>query len=56
MNENDFNLMDHCSIVSTPFKGEQLMGQIAIVGPTRIPYHQINKTLNYLAEVMSHVC
>tara|TARA_Y100000031_G_scaffold121888_1_gene136538 strand:+ start:19 stop:1050 length:1032 start_codon:yes stop_codon:yes gene_type:complete len=54
--ENDFNLMDHCSIVSTPFKGEQLMGQIAIVGPTRIPYHQINKTLNYLAEVMSHVC
>ena len=54
--ENDFHLMDHCSIVSTPFKGEQLMGLIAIVGPTRIPYHQIKKTLNYLAEVMSHVC
>ncbi len=54
--EHEYDLMDHCSIVSSPFKGEQLMGQIALVGPTRIPYHQLNKTLKYLAEVMSSVC
>ena len=54
--EHEFDLMDHCSIVSSPFKGEQLMGQLAIVGPTRIPYHKIKNTLNYLAEVISCVC
>ena len=54
--EHEFDLMDHCSIVSSPFRGEQLMGQLAIVGPTRIPYHQIKNTLNYLAEVISRVC
>ncbi len=54
--EHEFELMDHCSIVSSPFKGEQLMGQLAIVGPTRIPYHKIKNTLNYLAEVISCVC
>ena len=54
--EHEFDLMDHCSIVSSPFKGEQLIGQLAIVGPTRIPYHKIKNTLNYLAEVISCVC
>ena len=54
--EHEFELMDHCSIVSSPFKGEQLMGQLAIVGPTRIPYHKIKNILNYLAEVISCVC
>jgi len=54
--EHEFDLMDHCSIVSSPFKGEQLIGQLAIVGPTRIPYHKIKYTLNYLAEVISCVC
>ena len=54
--EHEFDLMDHCSIVSSPFKGEQLMGQLAIVGPTRIPYHKIKNTLKYLAEVISCVC
>ena len=54
--EHEFDLMDHCSIVSSPFKGEQLMGQLAIVGPTRIPYHKIKNILNYLAEVISCVC
>ena len=46
--EHEFDLMDHCSIVSSSFKGEQLIGQLAIVGPTRLPYHKIKNTLNIL--------
>jgi len=54
--EHEYGLMNHCSIITSPFCGEQLMGQLAIVGPTRIPYHQIKQTLNYLAGVITHVC
>ncbi len=55
-NEHEFDLMEHCSIIAEPIKGEQLMGKLAIVGPTRIPYHKLKNILSYLAEVMSGVC
>ena len=44
-----------CSIVTNPFGNENIRGQMAILGPTRLPYEQIKTILTNFTEIISNV-
>jgi heat-inducible transcriptional repressor len=50
----DSNFTD-CSIVTNPFGNENIRGQIAILGPTRLPYEQIKTILTNFTEIIGNV-
>ena len=50
----DSNFTD-CSIVTNPFGNENIRGQMAILGPTRLPYEQIKTILTNFTEIISNV-
>ena len=50
----DSNFTD-CSIVTNPFGNEDIQGQMAILGPTRLPYEQIKTILTNFTEIIGNV-
>ena len=50
----DSNFTD-CSIVTNPFDNENIRGQMAILGPTRLPYEQIKTILTNFTEIIGNV-
>ena len=50
----DSNFMD-CSIVTNPFGNANIRGQMAILGPTRLPYEQIKTILKNFTEIIGNV-
>jgi len=44
-----------CSIVTNPFGNENIRGQMAILGPTRLPYEQIKTILTNFTEIIGNV-
>ena len=50
----DSNFTD-CSIVTNPFGNETIRGQMAILGPTRLPYEQIKTILTNFTEIIGNV-
>ena len=44
-----------CSIVTNPFGNENIRGQMAILGPTRLPYEQIKTILTNFTEIIDNV-
>jgi heat-inducible transcriptional repressor len=44
-----------CSIVTNPFSNENIRGQMAILGPTRLPYEQIKTILTNFTEIIDNV-
>ena len=50
----DSNFTD-CSIVTNPFGNENINGQMAILGPTRLPYEQIKNILTNFTEIIGNV-
>ena len=50
----DSNFTD-CSIVTNPFGNENIRGQMAILGPTRLPYEQIKTILTNFTEIIGNV-
>ncbi len=44
-----------CSIVTNPFGNETIRGQMAILGPTRLPYEQIKTILTNFTEIIGNV-
>jgi heat-inducible transcriptional repressor len=50
----DSNFTD-CSIVTNPFGNENIRGQMAILGPTRLPYEQIKTILTNFTEIIDNV-
>lgn len=53
-NENKEKALQECSIILSSY-GTQARGAIGIIGPTRMPYHQVIPTVDYLSSVMSRV-
>lgn len=53
-NENKEKALQECSVILSSY-GAQARGAIGIIGPTRMPYHQIIPTVDYLSLVMSKV-
>jgi len=45
----------NCSIVTNPFGNENIRGQMAILGPTRLPYEQIKTILTNFTEIIGNV-
>ncbi|NMA83275.1 MAG: heat-inducible transcription repressor HrcA [Epulopiscium sp.] len=55
-NENPVEEMKDCSIVTTTYKmGDQTVGTIGILGPTRMDYGRVVATLSNLVEHMDHM-
>ena len=50
----DSNFTD-CSIVTNPFGNANIHGQMAILGPTRLPYEQIKTILTNFTEIIGNV-
>ena len=50
----DSNFTD-CSIVTNPFDNENIRGQMAILGPTRLPYEEIKTILTNFTEIIGNV-
>jgi len=50
----DSNFTD-CSIVTNPFGNANIRGQMAILGPTRLPYEQIKTILTNFTEIIGNV-
>ena len=50
----DSNFTD-CSIVTNPFDNENIRGQMAILGPTRLPYEQIKTILTNFTQIIVNV-
>ncbi|MBC8402718.1 MAG: heat-inducible transcription repressor HrcA [Candidatus Marinimicrobia bacterium] len=55
-NENENINLDHCSLISSRFNSNDLMGQLVILGPTRISYQNILMILKQFTEIMTDVC
>ncbi|MBC8216481.1 MAG: heat-inducible transcription repressor HrcA [Candidatus Marinimicrobia bacterium] len=54
--ENSDNAFKQFSVLSTGFQSEYLVGQLAVLGPTRIPYKNIKTILEKFSEIIPHVC
>jgi heat-inducible transcriptional repressor len=52
MGDSDFT---GCSIVTNPFGNANIRGQMAILGPTRLPYEQIKTILTNFTEIIGNV-
>jgi len=50
----DSNFTD-CSIVTNPFGNASIRGQMAVLGPTRLPYEQIKTILTNFTEIIGNV-
>ena len=50
----DSNFTD-CSIVTNPFGNTNIRGQMAVLGPTRLPYEQIKTILTNFTEIIGNV-
>jgi len=53
-NENKEQALQECSVILSNY-GTQARGTIGIIGPTRMPYHQVIPTVDYLSSVMSRI-
>lgn len=54
--EIDNSTFKQFSVLTTKFQSEYLVGKLAILGPTRIPYKNIKTILKHFSEIITHVC
>lgn len=54
--EIDNSTFKQFSVLTTKFQIEYLVGKLAILGPTRIPYKNIKTILKHFSEIITHVC
>lgn len=55
-NENIAEEMKDCSVVTTNYRiGDQTVGTIGVLGPTRMDYGRVVSTLSHLVEYMDHI-
>lgn len=55
-NENAAEEMKDCSVITTTYKiGDQILGTIGILGPTRMDYGRVIATLSSLVKNMDHM-
>ena len=52
--ESHCDEMRHCSLVTAAYgRADEVLGQVGVIGPTRMDYSRIIPLVNYLADVMS---
>ncbi|NPA25240.1 MAG: heat-inducible transcription repressor HrcA [Deltaproteobacteria bacterium] len=52
--ESECDEMRHCSLVTAAYGREgRILGQVGVIGPTRMDYSRVIPLVNYLADVMS---
>ncbi|NNC24914.1 heat-inducible transcriptional repressor HrcA, partial [Salinisphaera sp. USBA-960] len=52
--ENELHGMENCSLITAPYPvGEEQLGSIAILGPTRMEYSRVITVLNRVASDLS---
>lgn len=54
--ENENELLHDCSVVSAPFRGSQVSGKLALLGPKRMQYSKLKTILHQFAEGIQNVC
>ncbi len=54
--ENEDQLLHHCAVIVAPFSSGLITGQLALLGPTRLPYKKIKHLLDSFVEIMPDVC
>ncbi|MDX1694990.1 MAG: heat-inducible transcriptional repressor HrcA [Ketobacteraceae bacterium] len=53
--ESGYQLPDECSLIASPYKSAKndLLGMLAVIGPTRMPYQQVIPTVDLAAKILS---
>lgn len=52
--ESGYEAFDHCSIVASSYSGDgQLLGTLAVIGPTRMPYDRVISAVDVTAKLLS---
>tara|TARA_B100001750_G_scaffold34482_1_gene24360 strand:- start:1308 stop:2339 length:1032 start_codon:yes stop_codon:yes gene_type:complete len=52
--ENEDELLNDCSIITTEFNSEIIKGRIGVLGPKRIPYLTVQSIIEKFAEIIQH--
>ena len=52
--ENEDELLNDCSIITTEFNSEIINGRIGVLGPKRIPYLTVQSIIEKFAEIIQH--
>lgn len=53
--ENEDELLNECSIITTEFNSEIIKGRIGVLGPKRIPYLTVQSIIEKFAEIIQYV-
>lgn len=53
--ESGYQLLDGCSLITSPYRSNdnQLLGVLAVVGPTRMPYQEVIPMVQMTAKILS---
>jgi heat-inducible transcriptional repressor len=52
--ESGYKVLDNCSMVSSPYgTDDQVLGVLAVIGPTRMPYQQVIPMVDLTAKILS---
>lgn len=54
--ENEERLLHRCAVITAPFSSDVISGQLALLGPTRLPYKKVKQILDSFVEIMPDVC
>lgn len=54
--EIEDELLRDCALLTTPFKGKNISGKLAVLGPTRLPYQEITALLKSFSKVIPNAC
>ena len=52
--ENEDELLNDCSIITTEFNSEIIKGRIGVLGPKRIPYLTVQSIIEKFADIIQH--
>lgn len=53
--ESGYQLLDDCSLIASPYAAAQndVLGMLAVIGPTRMPYQEVIPTVDLAAKILS---
>ncbi|MBL4866575.1 MAG: heat-inducible transcription repressor HrcA [Pseudomonadales bacterium] len=52
--ESGYSVLDDCSVITSPYAGENdVLGVLAVIGPTRMPYQQVIPVVDITAKILS---
>ncbi|TNC88091.1 MAG: hypothetical protein CSH49_13015 [Alcanivorax sp.] len=52
--ESGYEMLDECSLISSPYGTEdEVLGVLAVIGPTRMPYQKVIPMVDLTAKILS---